>query len=352
MLGASLYLSEGLENNLNYIEQMNEQGIKTVFTSLHIPENNASKTLEQLKRIASKMLSYDMDLIADISTETLKIYDIEKNKADRFFKELGISYLRIDYGFSYEEMKMFSNEFNLVLNASTVDNSVCDALEKTGFSLDNITVCHNFYPRENTGLSREFLLEKNHFLKEKGFKVIAFIPGDEEKRGPVFAGLPTIEGHRKLNPLEAYLDLTQHLLVDDVLIGDISMKESSMNKIQEWVRNSVITLDLKEVAQELPKNFFEFHKNRKDFAADVIRVSQSRIDLKETLIDPINTDPRPRGAVTLDNNEYGRYSGEIQITKKDLREDIRVNVLGKVIEEDLGLLKYIVGNTKFKFGGE
>lgn len=352
MFGASLYLSEGLENNLNYLEQMNKQGIRIVFTSLHIPENNSLKALEQLKQITAKMSSYNMNLIADISTETLKIYNIEKNNAVRFFKELGISYLRVDYGFSYEEMKVLSNKFKIVLNASTVDTNVCDALEKNGFSLDDIMVCHNFYPRENTGLSRHFLLEKNQFLKEKGFKVMAFIPGNKKKRGPIFTGLPTVEEHRKLNPLEAYLDLTEHLLVDDVFIGDISMEESSMSKIQNWIRNSVITLDLKETVQEVPKNFFEIHKNRKDLAADVIRASKSRIDLKETLIVPMNTVPRPRGAVTLDNKEYGRYSGEIQITKKDLREDERINVLAKVIEEDLGLLEYIVGDTKFEFGGE
>jgi len=351
MLGASLYLSEGLENNLDYIEQMNEKGIKTLFTSLHIPENDSSKTLKQLKELTSRMNSHGMKLITDVSTHTLEMYEIEKNETKQFFKDLGITHLRIDYGFSYKEIKNLSGEFAIVLNASTVDNDVCNELENVGVSLKNISVCHNFYPRENTALSRHALFERNHYLKEKGFNIMAFIPGNDKRRGPVYAGLPTIEEHRYKNPLEAYLDLTEHLLVDDVLIGDISMNEMTLDRIQEWIEHSVVSLDLKEVSEELPNNFYEIHSNRKDFAADVIRSSESRPQLKNTVIEPMNNIPRPEGTVTLDNKEYGRYSGEIQITKKDLREDERVNVLGKVKKEDLGLLKYIVGEIKFKFRG-
>lgn len=43
-----------------------------------------------------------------------------------------------------------------------------------------------------------------------------------------------------------------------------------------------------------------------------------------------------------------RYQGEIQIALADLPADERVNVLGKVIDDDLPLLPWIKGNQKFR----
>ena len=37
-----------------------------------------------------------------------------------------------------------------------------------------------------------------------------------------------------------------------------------------------------------------------------------------------------RGSITLDNDGYGRYSGEVQLVRSDLPADSRVNVVGQV----------------------
>ena len=54
--------------------------------------------------------------------------------------------------------------------------------------------------------------------------------GDGEKRGPLYEGLPTLEKHRNMRLLEAYLELVQDCGVDKVLIGDIS---GSLESVQE-----------------------------------------------------------------------------------------------------------------------
>lgn len=349
MLGASLYLAEGLEKNLEYIDRMHNYGVKTIFTSLHIPEDNKIKTLDTLKKITEKLDHYNMNLITDISSDTFIQYGVEKEDAFSFFEDLGVSSLRIDYGFSYEEMRNLAGKFQLVLNASTIDDKSCRKLEEVGLDLANIIVCHNFYPRENTGLSEDFLYERNIYLKEKGFIIQAFIAGDGERRRPIYAGLPTLEVHREMNPLEAYLDLKKNFLIDEVLIGDISMRENSLEQINKWIKDEVITLPVKTNGEYIPENFYTVHQNRKDPAADVVRSTQSRIFLKNESIEPFNTGKRPVGTVTLDNNLYGRYSGEIQITKCELPEDERINILGQVNEKSLGLLKYITADVKFKF---
>jgi len=45
--------------------------------------------------------------------------------------------------------------------------------------------------------------------------------------------------------------------------------------------------------------------------------------------------PREKGSVTIDNNQYGGYAGELQITLTDLPANEKVNVVGRMVEEDL-----------------
>lgn len=352
MLGASLYLAEGTEKNLAFIDRMHEAGVQTVFTSMHIPEDDSSDTLESLKQITKKMNAYGMELMTDVSSGTFDIYNVKKEDAKEFFIDLGVSSLRMDYGFTYEEMKELSNDFKIVLNASTINDETSKALEAVGFDLSEITVCHNFYPRENTGLGREFLYERNAYLSKKGFRIQAFIVGDKEKRGPIYAGLPTLEEHRYADSLYAYLDLVENFFVEEVLVGDIEMSQESLDRLDDWIEDEVISLPLESLHGDVPSVFNDVHVNRPDVAEDVVRSSQSRIILKDETIEPLNSNvKRPVGTITIDNENYGRYSGEIQVMKKDLPEDDRVNVLGKITDEAIPLLPFIKGRTKFKFIG-
>jgi Uncharacterized conserved protein len=182
MLGASLYLAEGTEKNLAFIDRMHDAGVQTIFTSMHIPEDDPVETLDSLKQITKKMNEYGMELMTDVSSGTFDIYNVKKEKAKEFFTDLGVSSLRMDYGFSYQEMKDLAENFKIVLNASTINDEMSEELEAVGFDLSDITVCHNFYPRENTGLGREFLYERNAYLNNKGYRIQAFIVEIKKKR--------------------------------------------------------------------------------------------------------------------------------------------------------------------------
>ena len=57
---------------------------------------------------------------------------------------------------------------------------------------------------------------------------------------------------------------------------------------------------------------------------------------------------RNKGSIAIDNIAYGRYSGELQICKRNLTADERVNVIGRVSDDGLHLLDYIGDNQKFK----
>lgn len=80
--------------------------------------------------------------------------------------------------------------------------------------------------------------------------------------------------------IEAYLELTQHFLVDEVLIGDIQITKKSLVCLKDWIESAIITLPLYSVEESLPGNFYVVHQNRSDVAADVVRSTDSRMALK------------------------------------------------------------------------
>ena len=65
-------------------------------------------------------------------------------------------------------------------------------------------------------------------------------------------------------------------------------------------------------------------------------------------VPPRNTKERKKGTVTLDNERYLRYMGEIQITKKDLPSNEKVNRVAQVSQKDLPLLEQIRAGVNFK----
>ncbi|MDF4730702.1 MupG family TIM beta-alpha barrel fold protein, partial [Vibrio parahaemolyticus] len=177
----------------------------------------------------------------------------------------------------------------------------------------NVEAWHNFYPRPETGLAKSFLQKQNQYLHKCGIKTMAFIPGDGEKRGPLYEGLPTLEKHRYMRPLEAYLELVQDCGVDKVLIGDISGRVESVQEIASASRG-IIPLRYEPLIEksEVLKMVEQVHTNRLDPARDVIRSVQSREEHK-VILQPMNAIVRKKGSITIDNELYGRYAGEMQV---------------------------------------
>ena len=64
-------------------------------------------------------------------------------------------------------------------------------------------------------------------------------------------------------------------------------------------------------------------------------------------IRPLNMVSRKKGDITIDNINNKRYSGEMQVVFKDLKEDERINIVGRVVrQEDLiKLLRFKEGIT-------
>ena len=63
---------------------------------------------------------------------------------------------------------------------------------------------------------------------------------------------------------------------------------------------------------------------------------------------PAPAQPRPRGAITMDNALYGRYSGEIQLIRSSLPADEWVNVIGAVSSRHMLLADRLHRGGKFR----
>ena len=117
------------------------------------------------------------------------------------------------------------------------------------------------------------------------------------------------------------------------------MKEDAVElDIELKVKDSVITKLLAEV-----------YSSRTDDARDAIRAAESRLSLGTDIINPLNTVDKKYGDVTIDNIDYQRYMGELQILKVSQKADKRTNVVASVLHNRLYLLKYIKSGKKFYF---
>lgn len=344
MFGFSVFLNQDLtEQTQEYIKEMTACGFNGIFTSLHIPEDDAAcykKRLIELGKLAKK---YQLELMVDISGEALNKAGFAYERPQEL-QEIGVTGLRMDYHIRNQQIARLSHEMTIALNASTLTETDMQELQQYQADFSQLEAWHNYYPRPETGLDRSWFLAKNEWLKAQGFKIQGFVCGDEALRGPLYAGLPTLEEHRKVTPFPAALALQS--TVDRVYIGDGGLSEASRNRFADYLQTQTITLNVESLDPSSSYVLGE-HINRQDEARDVIRSADARFKTIPQVL-PIKPQVREVGSVTIDNEKYLRYMGEIQITKRKLPADEKVNVVAQVIPADQPLLPLINAGTKFK----
>ncbi|RCX18989.1 hypothetical protein DFP94_1055 [Fontibacillus phaseoli] len=332
MGGVLVSLTEqSIEESLAYLTLMRQHGFDTIFTSLQIPEEDPDNLLEPLKEIGGFAAEHHMMLMVDVSPRTFENFSLVQ------LKQCGVTGLRIDNGMENAEVAELTRDWQVSLNASTIDQFFLDDLKRLGADFSALEAWHNYYPRPETGLEWNTFKAQNEWLRSQGLKVGAFIPGDGSLRGPLYEGLPTLEQHRHQSPFANYLELQYQGDVDLVVIGDLSVSDWTMQQFISW-NEGVVLLGVRD---QRPSHVWdEIHHNRPDIARDVIRSEDARRHFKGE-IEPAHCVERPLGALTLDNDKYKRYKGEFQIVLNPLPRDERVNVIGYVTEEDFPLLPFL-----------
>lgn len=339
MKGFSVFLGEEPDEIFEHrLTAMLEGGFDRVFTSLHIPEEDSSRYKARLSRLGAWTKKHDVSLYADISEDALEKMALTFQNTD-VLKELGLTGLRMDYGIDTSLIAKVSQSMKVALNASTLTKETLDELKACGAKIDHLIAWHNYYPRPETGLGKKSFIAKNEWLKKEGFHIAAFVPGDGELRGPLFEQLPTLEKHRGSHPLADMIELHTECSVDDVYVGDPALDEKTMSQFKVFEQEQRLLLFAENIRSSAGR-IEGMHTNRPDGARDVFRSSQGRLENTDIIL-PENAVERPKGSITLDNELYGRYQGELQITLKDLPKNEKVNVVGSIRKKDLPLLDRI-----------
>ncbi|MGM9903432.1 hypothetical protein A5844_001824 [Enterococcus sp. 10A9_DIV0425] len=347
MFGFSVFMNEDLsENKKNRIRLMAEHGFIGIFTSMHIPEDDRSAYKKRLVELGNEAKKNHLELMVDISGEALALagFSLEDLKP---LREIGVTGLRMDYHISNERIAKWSHQLKISLNASTITEDDVKELKSAGADFANMEAWHNYYPRPETGLDKEWYREKNEWLADQGFTVQGFVAGNEKLRGPLYQGLPTLESHRYLHPLAAALELLA-CGTDLVYIGDEGISSDVREQFAYYQENDGILLHVEKIDPQYGEYILGEHTNRQDEARDVIRSADARFREIPTITQK-HTKERKRGMVTLDNDKYLRYMGEIQLMKVDLPADEKVNCVAQVITQDLPLIQQIHAGTTYKF---
>ncbi|MCQ4503665.1 DUF871 domain-containing protein, partial [Vibrio parahaemolyticus] len=94
--------------------------------------------------------------------------------------------------------------------------------------------------------------------------------------------------------------------------------------------------------------FDNLHSYRGDRSEYILRSTMTRIYYKDKPFPPHNTRDMSRGDVLIDNVGYDQYKGETQIALKEMKNDGRVNVVGRISEDELFLLDFLKPWSSFK----
>lgn len=341
MLGISAYFNS---LDLDYIKAAAQHGARYVFTSLQLPEDDLTQTKTNLLKLIAVCEENDLILVPDISPQAFDHLGLAQGDFDAL-RALGIKAIRLDYGFDdWDLLVSLQQTFTLFINASTIDEDYLSKAGQHGLKIADLHAAHNFYPKPDTGLAPTYFRALNHRFLGSGVQLLAFIPGDELKRYPFYAGLPTLEDQRGQVPLVSAVQLINDYQVDDILCGDSKIKLTTLAAIRDYQDQRILTIPVIDV--NMPANLFNQEQPvRKEVSEKLVRLNVPRVPEVEIS----ETGDRPLGTITQDNRLAARYSGEVQISKRDLPFSAESNIIGYVHPAYLGLLPYIDGKTRIRF---
>lgn len=323
-----------LDDNLKYLHLAHQEGYEIVFSSCHI--NEASIAIDELQKVIDETCRLGMKLSLDIS----------KPMYDKLILPKNLYALRLDYGFSEEDMIQMTNtgNFKIELNASTVSKARLLKLIEKGLNPSNIRMSFNYYPKLHTAHSIDFCKEVVKFCHELNISVGAFLPSSFGKRPPMYEGLPSVEKHRKME-LDLAIEEFKAIGVDEILFGDAY---ASIDELKTLSFHQTDHLLVKFIPYEGFDKFSYLEgtfKIRRDISPELLRISSKRTN--DNIL-PFNTIERKKYDVTIDNDGFLRYKGEVNIVMMDLEKDERVNVVGKINTTEV-VLKEIEMGKEFTF---
>ena len=277
-ISAFVAMEQSAKQNIEYLKLARNLGYKKLFTSLHIPEADYQVFVPECKKLLDAAGELGYEVTADISPSFWTRLGI----LPRDLRSIGLTTLRIDYGFDSLKIRELAevSHCRIELNASIITETELDIVLSSGLDRRFLTAGHNYYPRPETGLGFDVFMRRSEGFKSRGIPVSAFIPCLQHPRGPIFAGLPTLESHRNMTTADAVRQLWTSGGVDSIFFGDPAVPElvlasaaSQFSDVAGPVKLRIRTELLQSVCESILRA--PVHTNRLDAAESVIRSQES-----------------------------------------------------------------------------
>lgn len=315
-------------------------GYTRVFTSIQLGvlgfENTADGLSEGFVKLFKLTRELNMKVHADLNLEVFNSIGAEVDNVKPIV-DLNIDVIRLDGGFGIDEIvRLTNNPFGLVIEDNTSNDAhlleTIETINERG-NINNYRACHNFYPRNETGLDFDDAVYTADMLNDFGVGNGVFItsqtsPSDLNLSGE---GIPSIEEHRYLPPHIAFSELRNTGVFDIILFGDSMPDYASLKAVSDAAKVDYVSIEAwldKDLDPEQHKVLTETVLwSRPDQPQLLVRATNTR---KKAHVPVKNTIARPYLTITIDNERSNRYEGEVQIILKDLNPSPVANVIGMV----------------------
>lgn len=355
MLGVSIYPEKGKkEDILNYLTDAASCGFTRVFSCLLSVEGSKEDIKKEFLEINTHATNLGMSVTLDVAPNIFDKLEISYDDLT-FFKELGATSIRLDLGFDGKtEANITYNphdldiEINMSNNVNYVD-LIMDYVPRRG----KLIASHNFYPQKNTGLTEEHFTSCLSRFKKHGINTAAFINSDTATLGPWphMDGLCSLESHRYIDSVAQLKHMYMLRQVDDILIGTMyASKEElqALGNVDPDILEFRVKVEGEITDYERAIVFDEIHNYRGDFNASFARCTESRLKYTDK-IEVIENNGIDVGDVIICNKNMGQYNGELQIAKIAQSATNEKNVVVKIVEQEVFLLKLLKPWQKIKF---
>lgn len=350
MLGISLYPDKTTyTEDVAYLTLAHSYGYQKVFMSmLQIDILDPKKSIRRLKESMAFANELGMQVMLDIHP---MVFDFIKKKEDdlSYFHDLGVKILRLDSGYNGRtEAMMTHNPYGITIDVNmSNDTHYFDLIQDYCPQYQNLSASFNFYPQRFTGLAVETLQKCSRRFMDAHIQTAAFITSQAAQvtPWPVSDGLCTLEDHRDL-PIDVQIRHMKMLAcVDDVIIGNAFASEEELKIVQEIMLAPAdyLHVSFNEEASDLEKQIVCMcHEYRGDASKYMIRSSHHKQKFaKKELLAHQKVRNIEKGDVLVLNEDYGQYKGELQIALKPRKGDPRINVVGRIKEDEMLLLEQL-----------
>ena len=347
MIGIALYPDKTTyKEDVAYLKLAQTYGFQKVFMSmLQIDIQDPQKSIRRLKESMAFANELGMLVMLDIHP---MVFDYLKMKEDdlSYFHDIGVKILRLDSGYNGRtEAMMTHNPYGITIDVNmSNDTHYFHLIQDYRPQYQNLSASFNFYPQRYTGLSLETFQSCSRHFENAHIQTAAFITSQDAKVSPwpVSDGLCTLEVHRDL-PIDVQARHMKMLnCVDDIIIANTFASETELKIVQDIMQLPIDYLNVSffEDATELEKQMIcTVHDYRGDASEYIIRSSHNKQKYaKEVILPKHNVRNIQRGDILVLNDNYGQYKAEIQIALKDRVGDPRINVVGRIREDEMILL--------------